>query len=228
MSSVEVLGNPIWHAIRGRQSDLGSQGPKAVLYHRSVSPFAALGEGGSLDDLHGLAEPGQVLIFMCSTEVEERPGWEPLGGMSIYQMVCTQPQLAGIEPLGRELGAEDVPGMRSLTKLTDPGPFLAETIRMGRYLGVEEEGELIAMAGERFRMDGWVEISGVCTHPSAEGRGLAKALVSQLVRDIAAAGETPFLHVRKGSPSEQAAIAAYLKLGFEHHQQIHARAFRRD
>ena len=64
--------------------------------------------------------------------------------------------------------------MRALAKLTDPGPFFEETIKMGRYLGVEEDGELIAMAGERFRMDGWVEVSGVCTHPTRRGEGWRK------------------------------------------------------
>jgi ribosomal protein S18 acetylase RimI-like enzyme len=228
MSAQDVLDNPIWYSLQGKHRDLGSHSAKAVAYQRRVSPFAALDEGGSLEDLEDLIEPEQVVIFMCSTPIEERPGWRSVGGMPIYQMVCRQPKLAAVEPLGRELGAADVPGMRALTKLTDPGPFLEETVNMGRYLGVEEGGELVAMAGERFRLNGWVEVSGVCTHPSAEGRGIAKALVSQLVQGMTAAGQIPFLHVRKGSPSEQAAIAAYLKLGFEHHQQIHAQAFVRE
>lgn len=225
---MHVLDNPIWHAIRSRQRDLGLVAPQAVLYRRGLSPFAALGEDGSLEDLEGLVEPGQVVIFMCRLEVEARPGWQPIGGMPVHQMVCTKPELTDHELVGCELGAADVARMRALTKLTDPGPFLEETIKMGRYLGIKEDGELIAMAGERFCLDGWVEVSGVCTHPDAEGRGLAKALVSSLVERIVADGQTPFLHVRKGSPSEQAAIAAYRKLGFEHHQQILAQAFVRE
>ena len=225
---MHVLDNPIWHAIQGSQRSLGLVGPNAVLYRREVSPFAALGEGGTLEDLEALVEPGQVVIFMCSEPVAERSGWQSLGGMPVFQMVCRQPELSGHKPVGRELSAGDVAGMRALTKLTDPGPFVAGTIQMGRYLGVEKDGELIAMAGERFSLDGWVEVSGVCTHPDAEGRGLAKALVGQLIARIVADGQTPFLHVRQGSPSEQAAIAAYRKLGFEHHQQILAQAFVRE
>lgn len=118
--------------------------------------------------------------------------------------------------------------MLSLTQLTDPGPFLEGTIQMGRYLGVERDGKLVAMAGERFCLDGWTEISGVCTHPEAEGQGLAKSLVAELMRGILAAGQRPFLHVRIGSPAEHAAVAAYERLGFERHWEVRAQVFVRE
>jgi len=38
------------------------------------------------------------------------------------------------------------------------------------------EGRLIAMAGERMKVDGFTELSGVCTHPDFRGQGLAGAL----------------------------------------------------
>ncbi|TNF90892.1 MAG: GNAT family N-acetyltransferase [Gammaproteobacteria bacterium] len=228
MSDADLLLNPAWHALRGRQRTLGSQGASAALYHRRISPFAALSAEGSLDDLVDLVEPGQGVVFMASDSVEHRSGWKPVAEVSILQMICHEPQHADYEPVGRELGPGDVPAMLRLTKLTDPGPFLEGTIQMGRYLGVEESGELIAMAGERFCLDGWTEISGVCTHPHAEGRGLAKALVAELMRGIEAIGHTPFLHVRIGSPSEQAAVAAYERLGFERHREIKAQVFVRE
>jgi predicted GNAT family acetyltransferase len=40
----------------------------------------------------------------------------------------------------------------------------------------------------------------VCTHPDAQGRGLARALVSLVVRRQLARGETPFLHVMSDNP----------------------------
>ena len=40
----------------------------------------------------------------------------------------------------------------------------AET-HAGDFWGVRDNGRLIAMAGERLKLDGMSEVSGVCTHP---------------------------------------------------------------
>jgi hypothetical protein len=55
---------------------------------------------------------------------------------------------------------------------------------MGSYYGVRSlSGELIAMGGERLKLDGFTEISGVYTHPTFRGRRLAAAIIWKLVRD---------------------------------------------
>ena len=56
------------------------------------------------------------------------------------------------------------------------------------------------------------EVSGVCTHPDAQGRGLARALMGRVVNRMLRAGQTPFLHVESGNDR---AIAMYVALGFE-------------
>ena len=53
---------------------------------------------------------------------------------------------------------------------------------MGSYYGVRSDGELKAMGGERLMLDGYAEISGVCTHPSHRGQGLAARLIWHLAR----------------------------------------------
>ena len=66
--------------------------------------------------------------------------------------------------------------MLALAAATEPGPFLPETIRMGRYFGTRSrDGRLMAMAGERLRLNGFTEISAVCTHPDFRGQGHARA-----------------------------------------------------
>lgn len=228
-SLTELLDNPIWHALNTLQEAHGVRNEKAALYRRGVSPFAALGAEGSLEDLALLAQSEQIVIFMrsASMPVAPVPGWELLGEVPTLQMICLQPEKA-VASTADELDSTDVEQMLSLAKLTDPGPFQQHTLQLGRYLGVKENGELIAMAGERFRLPGWTEVSGVCTHPDQQGRGLAKALVSDLVHHITALGGRAFLHVRLGSPSEKVAIAAYEKLGFEQHQEVIAQAFVRN
>ena len=60
--------------------------------------------------------------------------------------------------------------MLELTAATEPGPFLPQTIQMGRVLGIRSsDGRLAAMAGERLRSTEFAEISAVCTHPEFRG-----------------------------------------------------------
>jgi predicted GNAT family acetyltransferase len=67
------------------------------------------------------------------------------------------------------------------------------------------------MIGERMGMPGYREISAVCTHPDFTGRGLARRLLAFLTGDLAARGDTPFLHV---SPGNQRAERLYEQNGF--------------
>ncbi len=82
---------------------------------------------------------------------------------------------------------------------------------MGDYLGIFDGRRLVAMAGRRMHVPGFIEVSAVCTHPDYQGRGYAKALVSSVAAGIAAGGDTPFLHVRQ---TNTVAIATYERLGF--------------
>jgi predicted GNAT family acetyltransferase len=83
---------------------------------------------------------------------------------------------------------------------------------MGAYYGVRSEGELIAMGGERLVLEGYSEISGICTHPAHRGKSLAASLIWQLVRNHRRDGIVSWLHV---SATNQRAIELYLRLGFK-------------
>jgi predicted GNAT family acetyltransferase len=67
------------------------------------------------------------------------------------------------------------------------------------------------MAGERVRLPGWTEVSAVCTHPDARGRGLAASLTQRVVRGILDRGDVPILHVAEGNDG---ARRIYERLGF--------------
>lgn len=110
------------------------------------------------------------------------------------------------------LGDADADNMLQLATLTEPGPFFARTHTMGRFIGVRIDGRLAAMAGERMRFPGHVEVSGVCTHPDFRGRGLARRLSAAVTADIQRRGEQPFLHAWA---TNAAAIALYESLGYE-------------
>lgn len=118
-----------------------------------------------------------------------------------------------------ELGPADISEMRALVALTQPGPFGPRTPELGRYIGVRHDGELLAMAGERLRLDGATEISAVCTRPDHRGRGLAAALVVDAATHIAGRGDLPFLHA---AATNTDAIRVYEKLGFTLRRMITA------
>ena len=67
------------------------------------------------------------------------------------------------------------------------------------------------MAGERMRCGDWVEVSGVCVHPSAQREGLGAALTLNVAEAIRSRGKRAMLHVRQGNDE---AMALYRKLGF--------------
>jgi predicted GNAT family acetyltransferase len=119
--------------------------------------------------------------------------------------------LRGVEDPGAvSLDRDDLPEVLKLVRATEPGPFLERTIELGRYLGIRREGVLVAMAGERMALDGWREISAVCTAPSHRGQGLAAQLVRAIAAGIHARSERAFLHVLATNPG---AIDLYQRLG---------------
>ena len=54
------------------------------------------------------------------------------------------------------------------------------------------------MAGQRLHLPEHVEVSAVCTHPDARGRGFAGILMSKVMREILERGMTPMLHTLLG------------------------------
>ena len=216
MSNLELLDSPVWTSLKDRHGKLGRVSGKAAVYDWEVSILGGLQEpnADALADLANLVEPGNAVALMGPlTDLPLDPCWEHVTRVEIHQMICDDPQ-GFIEQQYIELGSNDVGEMLALAAVTEPGPFSKRTIEMGTYLGIKEEGRLVAMAGERLMPEGWSEVSGVCTHESGRGKGYAAALVGELQRRIHARGELSFLNVVKGSPSEASALGVYERVGF--------------
>jgi predicted GNAT family acetyltransferase len=113
-----------------------------------------------------------------------------------------------------ELGPADASEMLDLVERTEPGPFRPRTVELGSYLGVRADGDLVAMAGQRFRTDGpdaAIEISAVCTDRDHRGQGLGGALVIEQVEIIRGHGHLPIMHVTR---ENTVALSVYERLGF--------------
>ena len=211
-----VLDNPVWHALHGSQAQFGRTTGLATRYEPDVSPIGAVAEptSAALEDLATLASRREVVVLFTDVEaLPQHPAWRRGPELMATQMVWREPST--IEAVEAEaLGAANVEEMTALVQATDLGPFEPCTIELGDYIGIREHGDLLAMAGERFRPPGFTEVSAVCTDERARGRGYAGGLVAALVDRIRERSEVPFLHVRDGSPSEVKAKALYERCGF--------------
>ena len=131
------------------------------------------------------------------------------------------PGVAGSEIV--ELGPADAGPMAALTAATEPGPWAPRTYELGRYIGIRDGERLVAMAGERLKPEGAIEISAVCTDPDYVGRGYARALMTTLIDATFAAGKVPMLHVK----TENGAKRLYEKLGFRTRRELRLTVLRR-
>jgi ribosomal protein S18 acetylase RimI-like enzyme len=211
-----LLDNPIWNALRTGHRELAVVQGEARRYPPEIGPLAGTPDQSleSYAALRELAGPGGLLGLFFPDPPAPPAGWSLFRGGVLTQMVCRNPKLVDAELSGsatmRPLVAADVPAMIQLATLTEPGPFRERTIELGKFYGVFDGDRLQAMAGQRMRVPGFVEVSAVCTHPEARGQGYAGLLMSRVMRDIGAEGAAPFLHAFADNP----AVSLYRKLGF--------------
>ena len=209
---LSVLDDPFTTALRGRQSHFARTRGAVAAFHPDVSVFYGHPrEMTTADwaDMAALAGPGNT-VGLRDARVPVPAGWQHIETFDLVQY-SGEGVVPQSDPEAIVLGRDDVPEMTALVELTKPGPFLPRTIEMGVYLGVRDDrGRLIAMAGQRLHLPGWVEISAVCTHPEARGRGLARRLIAAVAQVTVDGGDTPFLHTTADNP----ACRLYEAMGF--------------
>ncbi len=212
------LDNPAYASLGGAHAQLAQTSGRARRYPPDVAPFLALPTPPSAQDWRDAADlvaPGTYVAGRYGAD-EPPDGWRAIQAFDLVQMV--EQRVVGAECAEAiALGPADVPEMLELVAQTEPGPFLTRTIELGDYLGVRRDGVLVAMAGERFRPDGWTEISAVCTKPDHRGQGLASQLVGALIASIQRRSERVFLHVMS---TNTGAIRLYEELGFRVRQEV--------
>lgn len=224
-----ALDRPVWNSLHGRLAHLAIGGGKAVGFERSCEEFVAPADRSpeALAAVTALVAPGGEASYV------EHEAWPlPPGAALLKHAVLTQMIAEGsigapdADPPLLELGDADAPEMLALATLCRPGPYFSNTHRLGGFVGIRDEaGRLIAMAGERFQVGRFTEISAVSTHPDARGRGLARNLIRVVGSRIAARGEIAFLHTY---PDNHGAIALYEQLGFRPRAEINYTIFRQD
>lgn len=212
MSEPHPLDRPAWTALHTAQRGLARGEGAALRYDQEHAIFAATGDHAPAS----LAALGALIGATGPAIVLEKDALPPVPGARIakhrmgVQMVA-EAIADGADIDFRALGDADAAEMLALATLTEPGPYFSRTHRLGGFIGIRDQGRLVAMAGERMKPAGFTEVSGVCTHPGWRGRGYAGALMRVVAQRIVARGETPFLHAYADN---RGAIALYESLGF--------------
>jgi ribosomal protein S18 acetylase RimI-like enzyme len=226
-----LLDNPIWNGLRTEHRQHAETQGHARRYAPAIGPLAGTPDQSteSYDSLRPLAGSGGMLALFFPDPPAPPDGWSLFRGGCLTQMIWRDPRLVTFEALPesvilRRLGAADVPAMIELTALTEPGPFRDRTIELGNFYGILRGNRLLSLAGQRMRVPGFVEVSAVCTHPDARGRGYAGVLMSRVMRDIIAEGAVPFLHALAENP----AVSLYRKLGFAQRRTFELAVIKRE
>jgi predicted GNAT family acetyltransferase len=221
--SGHVLDRPVWNALSGRQAEFAVGGARARCFAPEIGPLAGARDDDpeSLAELAALVPPDRTLLLLQAERIALPAQLRAVTSADGVQMVARElTRSAATASDGRvePLEARDVPAMVALATLTKPGPFGPRTACLGSFFGIKDGAKLVAMAGERMRHDGFTEVSGVCTHPDARGRGLARVLSAVVAARIVERGETPYLHAYA---SNTPAIRLYESLGFRLRRGMH-------
>jgi predicted GNAT family acetyltransferase len=213
-ASPHPLDRPVWHALTQRQSRYAIGGDRARRFVGEVGVFAATRDDTpeSLADLANLVRTHGPVVLLQEGEIPIPPGTAAQATMLGVQMIGHRMEPLDPAPPVERLSAADAPAMLALATATQPGPFFARTHELGTFWGVRVDGRLVAMAGERMKLPGYTEVSGVCTDPAHRGKGYAALLSRTAATQIKARGETPMLHAYA---SNTPAIRLYEQLGFE-------------
>jgi len=208
-----TLDNPAWHALSSKHQNFAIGTTSAKRYSPEIVSFIGFKE--SPDSLDPFIKAGESFFIIGDLPLLP-PHWEMQHELVCLQMVCEQP-VAVSEDAPEIHVLSDSREMYELVTRVQPGYYLPDTHRMGNYYGIKVNDRLVAMAGERMRLDGLTELSAIVTLPEFTGRRYAQHLITHLVNSNLAAGIIPFLHV---SEKNERAIGLYERLGFVTRRKI--------
>jgi len=153
-----------------KHKHLGIIGENAAIYDPEVFAFAAIKE----DNPEAWRELAQLVPPNIPKFIQYKPPenneWTLIHEAKADQMLVKKPTTFD-EKEFEILTVDDVPQMLDLMKLTDATKFEPRMIETGKYIGFKDGNRLVAMGGERFLVEGFVEVAAVGTHPDYRHKG---------------------------------------------------------
>jgi ribosomal protein S18 acetylase RimI-like enzyme len=217
------LDNPSWSALTTHQAPIALVDGMARRFPPEMCVHGALALPMP-QAWESLARLARVPVGLFTQSPLMPPaGWTITRHVELFEMVHEDgapatDHDASITVAG--LSEADLPEMTVLYEATRPNRKLCQRIqKLGGFLGIRADQELVAMAGLRLHLPGYREITTVATLPGHEGRGYATAVVGALVERIRERGERPFLTVRTDNAR---AVDIYRRLGFRERIRLHS------
>ncbi|MEV7187057.1 GNAT family N-acetyltransferase [Kitasatospora sp. NPDC093102] len=198
------------------------RGPVALLYSGGDTPvllaFARPADVPPLESLLRDLRPFLPRRFTAGLpEGAERalvPDYAVERRTPLLRMLLTDGLPTEVAHETQPLTLDDVDAVRALLEESHPDSwFDPRMLADGGYVGVREDGRLLAVAGVHVHSPAQrvAVLGNVTTHPDARGRGLARACVTSLCHHLAATTDHLGLNVRTDNAP---AIRLYERLGF--------------
>jgi ribosomal protein S18 acetylase RimI-like enzyme len=211
------LDNPVWYSLQEVHMPFSIQKEGISFYLPAYCPFGGFIDADNIaDKLDDYA--AQIPNFYIVGE-------KPPHSASLHlnkELICNQMLLE--KPISAQdnnaivrLEADNRQDLFRLVNLVQPGYFKERTPELGAYFGIYENRTLVAVSGERMKMNDYTEVSAVVTHPNHTGKGYAKRLIAYTTNAIFNEGKIPYLHVAENN---EPAISLYEKLGFKTRRKI--------
>ena len=216
-SNFHKLNNPVWHSLSESHQKFSMDYGGIKFYHPDYCAF------GGIEDAKDISRHLEEYSTMANDFfiVGEKP---ILSSKMQFkkELVCMQMVIEKkIDSQRKEditlLTSEHTAVLSDLINLVQPGYFKFKTPLLGNYSGILKNNQLIAVTGERMKMNDFTELSAIVTHPNHTGQGYAKQLIAHAANNIFDQNKTPYLHVAE---TNIGAITLYKKLGFTTRKQI--------
>jgi len=212
------LDNPAWNSLNEIHQDFAINYKAAKFYNPKFCPF------GASIDTDAATEGINIYAQLINSffVIGEKPIVDSYLNIK-KELVCNQMLLKSkinINLREEIIWLKDIQQkqeLSSLVNLVQPGYFKENTVDLGRYFGIYKDNKLVAVSGERMKMNEFTEISAIVTHPKYTRKGYAKQLIKYTTDKVFQEGKSPYLHVLETNVH---AIQLYEKLGFTTRRKI--------
>jgi len=211
------LDNPVWYSLKESHKQYSIDGGNICFFHPDYCPFGGfINEDGIANEIDRYAELTEKFYV-----VGEMPSYSEKLTM-INELVCDQMVIENKIKIDEDetivrIDKDYKDELFNLVNLVQPGYFKPRTSSLGAYYGIFKDGILVAVTGERMKMNDLTEVSAVVTHPDHTGQGYAKKSVAFTTNKIFEENKIPYLHVAE---TNTGAISLYNKLGFKLRRKI--------